>query len=182
MTSSDTRRVLKADPMKDHIMKEFYTGSSAFSSTAAQKRGDPYGAIHHWKHLAEKSGLAERWRSRSPLAKWLGVKDALRRMLMSSMLELDFMVFQVAQWPRVVTQSEELCPIMVSIIKTNLSVNATHSCTSVKYVIFKEITILDSVTLFTKADLPGGYRQYGSHPVDCRFHVYCNGPNEHYTE
>ena len=33
-----------------------------------------------------------------------------------------------------------------------------------------------------KADLASGYRQFGTHPVDWRFQVYCNGPNEHYID
>ena len=33
-----------------------------------------------------------------------------------------------------------------------------------------------------KADLASGYRQFGTHPVDWRFQVYCNGPDEHYID
>ena len=62
------------------------------------------------------------------------------------------------------------------------SVNAAHSCTSVRFLPLFEVTsILDQVDCF-KADLASGYRQFGSHPVDCRFQVYCNGPNEHYID
>ena len=33
-----------------------------------------------------------------------------------------------------------------------------------------------------KADLESGYRQFGVHPVDWKFQVYSNGPNEHYID
>ena len=47
------------------------------------------------------------------------------------------------------------------------SVNATHSCTSVKYLtLFEVASILDQVEWFIKADLSSGYRQFGTHPVD----------------
>ena len=63
------------------------------------------------------------------------------------------------------------------------SVNSTHSCTSVKYLsLFKVANILDQVDWFIKADLTSGYRQFGTHPVDWKFQVYCNGPNEHYID
>ena len=41
---------------------------------------------------------------------------------------------------------------------------------------------MDDVTWLIKADLSSGYRQFGTHPVDWRFQVYCNGPNEHYID
>ena len=67
--------------------------------------------------------------------------------------------------------------------RDSYSVNSTHSCTSVKYLTLPEITkILDEVTWFIKADLENGYRQFGVHPVDWRFQVYCNGPDEHYID
>ena len=48
---------------------------------------------------------------------------------------------------------------------------------------FKEIVeIVERVTWLIKADLESGYRQFGAHPVDWRFQVYCNGPNEHYID
>ena len=47
------------------------------------------------------------------------------------------------------------------------SVNAAHSCTSVKYLIFKETaTIVADVHWLIKADLEKGFRQFGTHPVD----------------
>ena len=63
------------------------------------------------------------------------------------------------------------------------SVNATHSCTSVRYLTTQEVVaILDSITYFIKGDLENGFRQFGTHPVDWRFQVYCNGPREHYID
>ena len=63
------------------------------------------------------------------------------------------------------------------------SINSAHSCTSVKFLSLYEIsTILDQATWLIKADLSSGYRQFGTHPVDWRFQVYCNGPNEHYID
>ena len=63
------------------------------------------------------------------------------------------------------------------------SVNSTHSCTSVRYLsLFEVASILDEVKWFIKADLASGYRQFGTHPVDWKFQVYCNGPNEHYID
>ena len=63
------------------------------------------------------------------------------------------------------------------------SVNATHSCTSVRYLTTKEVVaILDSVTYYIKGDFESGFRQFGTHPVDWRFQVYCNGPEEHYID
>ena len=63
------------------------------------------------------------------------------------------------------------------------SVNAAHSCTSVRFLSLFEVTsILDEVDWFIKADLSSGYRQFGAHPADWRFQVYCNGPDEHYID
>ena len=63
------------------------------------------------------------------------------------------------------------------------SVNATHSCTTVEYLTFKQVvSILDDVPWLIKADLKSGYRQFGVHPVDWKFQVYCNGPDEHYID
>ena len=63
------------------------------------------------------------------------------------------------------------------------SVNATHSCTTVRYLTTQEVvTILDSVIYFIKGDLENGFRQFGTHPVDWRFQVYSNGPREHYID
>ena len=47
------------------------------------------------------------------------------------------------------------------------SVNARHSCTSVKYKTLKETTgIVNDVMYLIKADLATGYRQFGTHPAD----------------
>ena len=63
------------------------------------------------------------------------------------------------------------------------SINAAHSCTRVVYNNTKQVAaILDGVVQFIKADLAAGYRQFGAHPVDWRFQVYSNGPNEHYID
>ena len=60
------------------------------------------------------------------------------------------------------------------------SVNATHSCTSVQYLSAKRVMqVLDGVKWYVKAHLESGYRQFGTHPVDWRFQVYCNGLDEH---
>ena len=67
--------------------------------------------------------------------------------------------------------------------KNSYSVNSMHSCTSIRYLTTKEVvSILDSVTYFLKADLENGFRQFGAHPVDWKFQVYCNGPLEHYID
>ena len=63
------------------------------------------------------------------------------------------------------------------------SVNTAHSCTSVEYLSAKEVMrVLDGVKWYVKADLESGYRQFGTHPVDWRFQVYCNGLDEHYID
>ena len=63
------------------------------------------------------------------------------------------------------------------------SVNATHSCTSVKYkTITETAAIIKDVVWLIKADLATGFRQFGTHPADWRFQVYCNGPYEHYID
>ena len=67
--------------------------------------------------------------------------------------------------------------------KDSYSVNSTHSNTSIRYLTIKEVvSILDSVTYFLKGDLNDGFRQFGTHPADWRFQVYCNGPPEHYID
>ena len=67
--------------------------------------------------------------------------------------------------------------------KGSYSVNATHSCTRVVYNSTPQVaSILDGIRWFIKADLASGYRQFGTHPVDWRFQVYCNGPDEHYID
>ena len=63
------------------------------------------------------------------------------------------------------------------------SINAAHSNTSVKYdSIRKRVRLLENVIWYIKADLESGFRQFGTHPADWRFQVYCNGPNEHYVD
>ena len=63
------------------------------------------------------------------------------------------------------------------------SINASHSCTRVKYKSFKETAeVLEHVRWYIKADLKSGYRQFGTHPVDQRHQVYNNGPGEHYID
>ena len=48
--------------------------------------------------------------------------------------------------------------------------------------LFEVASILDEVKWFIRADLASGYRQFGTHQVDWKFQVYCNGPNEHYID
>ena len=63
------------------------------------------------------------------------------------------------------------------------SINAAHSDTSVRYdSIRKRVRLLENVVWYIKADLQSGFRQFGTHPADWRFQVYCNGPNEHYVD
>ena len=63
------------------------------------------------------------------------------------------------------------------------SINAAHSDTSVKYdSIRKRVRLLENVIWYIKADLESGFRQFGTHPADWRFQVYCNGLNEHYVD
>ena len=63
------------------------------------------------------------------------------------------------------------------------SVNAAHADTSTRYdSVRKRVLTLDRVRWYIKADLKNGYRQFGTHPEDWRFKVYCNGPNEHYID
>ena len=62
------------------------------------------------------------------------------------------------------------------------SINASHSSTTITYTSFKEtVRTIDRVQYLIKADLKSGFRQFGAHPVDWRFQVYCNGPMEHYS-
>ena len=42
--------------------------------------------------------------------------------------------------------------------------------------------MLDGVIWYIKADLKNGFRQFGTHPADWRFQVYCNGEDEHYID
>ena len=63
------------------------------------------------------------------------------------------------------------------------SVNAAHANTSVVYMKTKErIRILEHVNWYVKADLSSGFRQFGTHPKDWIYQVYCNGPREHYID
>ena len=63
------------------------------------------------------------------------------------------------------------------------SVNAAHADTSVRYdSIRKRVRVLDEVLWYIKADLQSGFRQFGTHPADWKYQVYCNGPNEHYVD
>ena len=67
--------------------------------------------------------------------------------------------------------------------KGSYSINATHSSTSVEYVNeIERLQVLDQVRWYVKADLSSGFRQFGTHPQDWRFQVYCNGYNEHYID
>ena len=61
--------------------------------------------------------------------------------------------------------------------------NAAHANTSVVYLKTKErIRVLQHVMWYIKADLSNGFRQFGTHPKDWIFQVYCNGPDEHYID
>ena len=63
------------------------------------------------------------------------------------------------------------------------TVNAAHANTSVKYdSMRKRVLIVDKVIFYIKADLQSGFRQFGTHPSDWRFQVYCNGLSEHYID
>ena len=63
------------------------------------------------------------------------------------------------------------------------SVNAAHANTSVKYdSMRKRVLTVDKVIFYIKADLQSGFRQFGTHPSDWRFQVYCNGLSEHYID
>ena len=42
--------------------------------------------------------------------------------------------------------------------------------------------VLEHVVWYIKADLSSGFRQFGTHPQDWRFQVYCNGRDEHYID
>jgi len=63
------------------------------------------------------------------------------------------------------------------------SINAAHANTSVRYdSIRRRVIVLEGVSWYIKADLKSGYRQFGTHPSDWRFQVYCNGAEEHYID
>ena len=63
------------------------------------------------------------------------------------------------------------------------SINASHSSTTVKYIsVAERVELLENVHWFIKADLAHGFRQFGAHPKDWRFQVYCNGIHEHYID
>ena len=67
--------------------------------------------------------------------------------------------------------------------KGSYSINAAHSSTSVRYCSMQErAEILANVRWYVKADLASGFRQFGTHPVDWRYQVYCNGNDEHYID
>ena len=67
--------------------------------------------------------------------------------------------------------------------KGSYSINATHSSTTVKYPALRErVAILQDIYWYVKADLANGFRQFGTHPKDWRYQVYCNGPREHYID
>ena len=68
-------------------------------------------------------------------------------------------------------------------MKDAYSINAAHSSTAVQFLSFSErATVLEDITQYIKADLASGFRQFGTHPVDWRMQVYCNGPEEHYID
>ena len=47
------------------------------------------------------------------------------------------------------------------------SINASHSSTTVKYILVAErVMLLENVHWFIKADLAIGFRQFGAHPKD----------------
>ena len=63
------------------------------------------------------------------------------------------------------------------------SINAAHSSTTVRYLSVRErVEILENVHWIIRADLEHGFRQFGTHPKDWRYQVYCNGPREHYID
>ena len=46
----------------------------------------------------------------------------------------------------------------------------------------ERIQLLENVKWYIKADLANGFRQFGTHPKDWIFQIYCNGPTEHYID
>ena len=42
--------------------------------------------------------------------------------------------------------------------------------------------VLEHDTWYIKGDLSSCFRQFGTHPKDWRFQVYCNGLDEHYID
>ena len=63
------------------------------------------------------------------------------------------------------------------------SINAAHANTSVRYdSVRRRVLVLDGIEWYIKADLKNGFRQFGTHPADWRFQVYCNGWDEHYID
>ena len=63
------------------------------------------------------------------------------------------------------------------------SINAAHANTSVRYdSVRRRVLVLDGIEWYIKADLKNGFRQFGTHPADWRFQVYCNGIHEHYID
>ena len=89
------------------------------------------------------------------------------------------MAFHATRRKKAEIRMAGLFMIMDSTRGGSYSVNAAHSCTSVKYLTARVVQLLDVVKWYIKADLSAGYRQFGTHPVDWRFQVYCNGPDEH---
>ena len=41
---------------------------------------------------------------------------------------------------------------------------------------------LQNIHWYIKADLANGFHQFGTHPKDWRYQVYCNDPREHYID
>ena len=63
------------------------------------------------------------------------------------------------------------------------SINAAHDNTRVRYdSIRKRVLVLRDICRYIKSDLESGFRQFGTHPFDWRFQIYCNGLDEDYID
>ena len=163
----ELKRFLVPDPMKEHVLAAFESG---FVSHFEYNPPAPWGPVKNYGPVTSSAG---RRRLRSELTKQVlagnmiggvgWVADDVRKFFGGK----EFYGIPCSATPKGTDPLGHIVHDYGYHAEGSYSVNATHSCTSVKYPTFKEVaSTVDGVTWLIKADLKSGYRQFGAHPVD----------------
>ena len=161
------------DPIKEHVLEEFATG---FVSHFEYKPPKPWGSVRNYPPVKSPEGvdrLREAMTKQVLAGKMIGGEGWTEKRVTDFFGGSGFYGIPCGAAEKAGDPLGRIVHDYGFFPGGSYSVNATHSCTSVKFLTLKEIANnLDGVVWFIKADLASGYRQFGAHPVDWRFQVY----------
>ena len=171
------------DEMKPHVLECFETG---FVSHFEYPLPEPWGSVENYEPLLSKKGREMLQRAMSKQVeegKMIGGPGWTAEMVRNFFGGQNFYGIPCGVTEKDGDPFGRIVHDYGFYKRGGYSINATHSSTSVKYLTFLErASILQNVQWYIKADLASGFRQFGTHPVDWRMQVYCNGPHEHYID